>query len=146
MIKQIFLLFLNKRSGAMTDYSQISLLIIDDEEDIREIIKEEFIELGMKVHLAQSGQEALDLVDSLPIGQEVDIIISDFRMPNGDGLFVFQGLKQRGKNSLFFLCTGYSDVTKDQSVKMGINGYIRKPFSPEDLTKNVLELLQKKAA
>ncbi len=108
----------------------LSILVVDDEPEIREIIAEAFEMLGCQTALAANGKEAIAYV----MNNTVDLIVSDIRMPGGDGLFLLKYLR----TVLFLkvpliLVTGYTDLSVDQLKEMGAAAVINKPFSAQRL-------------
>lgn len=114
------------------------ILIVDDEEIIREILKEMLHLEGYKTLEAENGMAALDVLESNP----VDLVISDIRMPKLDGLELLK--KIRHKNPDYppvVLVTGYTDYTESNILMHGAKKIIHKPFTYEAIVKMVNEVL-----
>lgn len=100
------------------------ILVVDDEADIREIV-----EMGLSaaypldVALASSGKHALEIIEQRG---KPEIIISDYRMPNGDGSFLFESLKKLKLDIPFVVCSA-NPLDELQSVFPHVNGYVQKP-------------------
>lgn len=100
------------------------ILVVDDEADIREII-----EMGLSaaypldVELASSGNHALEIIEQRG---KPEIIISDYRMPNGDGAFLFESLKKLKLDIPFIVCSA-NPLDELQSVFPQVHGYAQKP-------------------
>lgn len=114
------------------------LLIVDDEQGIRESLKEYLEFEGYEANVASCGEDALLLVRD----NDFDLIISDIRMPKGDGKFLVQNLKQYKPNCppLIFM-SGFSDLTVEEAYNLGARGIISKPFSPQELLRHIQSLL-----
>ncbi len=110
------------------------ILIVDDEDEIREMLRD-FFELEMfNVVEAKNGKDALELVKSQPF----DCVVSDVRMPGGGGAELAQGiLNLNCKRPPIIFMTGYSDITESTALSLGVVKVIEKPFIPEELIKTV---------
>jgi DNA-binding NtrC family response regulator len=107
-----------------------NLLIVDDDEEIRNLLGEYFQGLGYTVVTADGGREALQKLDSL----EVDCIISDLVMPEMDGLELLKQMREENRNVPFLMNTGYPSVdTAVEAMKAGAYDYISKPLHLEDV-------------
>ena len=106
------------------------ILIVEDDEDIREFLIKDLIEISNNIHQAQDGQEALDILEkTIP-----DVIISDIRMPNVDGIELLQALRDRGKNIPFVILSAYGDKLVTQTaLKLGAFDFVAKPYQREKL-------------
>jgi two-component system response regulator HydG len=93
--------------------------------------------LGYQCLLAESGQEALELLERYP----VDIVIADLKMPGMSGIELLDRAKARDGRVEVVIMTGYASVASAvQAMKLGASDYIVKPFSPEEM-KLVIERL-----
>ncbi len=109
----------------------ISLLIVDDEESVRDSLYNWFIEDGYKVDCAANAKEALTKVES----GNFDIILADIKMPGMDGLEMHRRIKAINKESIVIIMTAFAAVeTAVQALKDGAFDYITKPFDPDDLS------------
>ena len=106
-------------------------LFVDDEPDLLESLSLYFSSAGRVVETASSGNEALKLCEK----NEYDVVITDIRMANGDGLFLLESLKQRNQLSpIVVMMSGFSEVTKDEAVRKGAYDLIPKPLDFRKLT------------
>lgn len=103
------------------------ILVVDDEVDIREIICEDLQSLEAEVFEAANGRIAYDMVRKI----QPDVIISDLRMPGGDGIELLQRVRASRiqPEPLAFLITGFADLTLEQAKAMGAQGVLFKPFN-----------------
>ena len=106
------------------------ILVVDDEPMLREILKD-FLEMGSyKVEEAHNGHEAFKM-----IGQSsFDCVISDVRMPNGDGTELAKNIfNMQGAKPKVFLATGFSDISDEQAKSLGVEKVLHKPFDYNEL-------------
>ena len=113
--------------------SEKVILCVDDEEDILELFRDEFLDLGFKVIEASNGAEAFDLFKT----NEIDCVVSDIRMPGGDGVSLVKNIKGEGSDVPIFLVTGFSDYTTEDLTGLGVNAVIFKPFDLEEVVQMV---------
>jgi signal transduction histidine kinase len=110
------------------------ILVVDDEEDIREALKEYLEELGYEVTVAENGKTAYEAL----LAKDYDLVLMDMFMPEMNGAEVLLKLKEAGKiPSYVVLMTGYAgeDTTTIEALKQEgiIKRVLRKPFSFKDL-------------
>lgn len=105
------------------------VLVVDDEELICDLCKSLFEDEGIEVKTAFSGKDAIEIVK----GEEFDFILSDIRMPKGDGVQFKKELNELGNQTPFLFMTGFSDLTHDQAKELGALGILKKPFDFEEL-------------
>ena len=116
------------------------LLLVDDELVLLKLMSYEFQSSGFEVLTAENGTAAFEIVKE----KKVDIILSDVRMNHGDGIDLLKKVRKRDPvNPPVILLTGYSDVTKNEALKMGAADYLQKPAKFDDLCQKVQETLMK---
>jgi two-component system chemotaxis response regulator CheY len=126
---------------------KISALIIDDSSVMRKIVERSLRQAGVElehVYEASHGVEALSLLQD----HKVDLILCDINMPVMDGLeFVKQVRTVESAKSVpvVMITTEGSEAHVVQALSNGARGYIRKPFTPEQVKEHVLPLLEVKA-
>lgn len=114
----------------MTDHNKLNVLVVDDEKDIREGCERILTRMDLNVLMAKKGEEALQIVDS----ETVDITLLDLKMPGMDGMEVLQKIRQRNKEILVIVITGFATVeTAIEAMKQGAYDFIPKPFEPAQL-------------
>tara|TARA_Y100000589_G_scaffold275793_1_gene270021 strand:- start:6489 stop:6926 length:438 start_codon:yes stop_codon:yes gene_type:complete len=107
----------------------VSLLIVDDEEQIRQMLARHFRLLGYDVHTACDGQDAIDVFESM----KIDIIISDILMPNMKGTDMLRHIKRSSPMTHVIMISGY--VCLDNAMCCMRNGAQTIIFKPlEDMT------------
>lgn len=119
----------------------IRILIVDDEQIVRESLGSWFREEGFTVDIAQSGKEALE---KLTAGTW-DIFLLDIKMPGMDGLELQRKIKEIHPDSSIIIMTAYASVeTAVEAMKQGAYDYITKPFDPENLQLLVRNAVERK--
>lgn len=103
-----------------------TLLIVDDESVLREFLISDFQGLGYKVLGAGSGRDAFEITQK----EAVDLIITDMKMPDGDGLQLLKSVKtlQTKKMPVVFFISGFSDVSVEEAYEIGVSAVFPKPF------------------
>ncbi len=110
---------------------KISILVVDDEESVRDSLYNWFIEDGYHVECAESAKKALLILESM----NFDIILADIKMPGMDGLEMLRRIKALKKESIVIVITAFATVdTAVQALKDGAFDYVTKPFDPDDLS------------
>jgi DNA-binding NtrC family response regulator len=119
--------------------STVNVLVVDDDEDTRELLREVLSEEGYRVMTSGSGEEALE------IGQQevFEVIISDMRLgPNLNGLDVLRAYKAIQPESEVILITAFGSMeTAIEAVKAGAFDYISKPFKIDEVVLQVQRAL-----
>ncbi len=120
----------------MTQLSGKRILIVDDEEDLRELMRLGLEDEGASVIEAGGVDEAWTLVQANP----VDIVVSDMRMPGGNGDVLLERLQSGVIQPLpVVVVTGFSDVDSDRLKKLGARKILSKPFDLGRLVEAVRE-------
>jgi DNA-binding NtrC family response regulator len=110
---------------------KISILIVDDEESVRDSLYNWFIEDGFRVECAENAKQALTILES----DQFDIILADIKMPGMDGLEMLRRIKSIKPDSIVIVMTAFATVdTAVKALKDGAYDYVTKPFDPDDLT------------
>ncbi len=93
---------------------------------------------GCKISIAEDGLEGLEVLDR----SNVDILISDIRMPKMDGITFVKEALSRHRNLTALLITGYSDsLTRRQALEMGVADLILKPFKNVEIIESIRRAL-----
>ena len=110
---------------------KISILIVDDEESVRDSLYNWFIEDGYRVECAENAKRALSMLES----DSFDIVLADIKMPGMDGLEMLRRIKLLKSDSIVIVITAFATVdTAVQALKNGAYDYVTKPFDPDDLS------------
>ena len=116
----------------MTDSKTI--LLVDDEEDLTDILSFYFQEAGFKTFTAQSGNEGFNITTK----EKIDMVISDIQMPNGDGVELLKKIRDFNPNiPSVGLVTGYSKYSEDDIKKLGAAFLMKKPIDMDELVSTV---------
>ncbi len=106
------------------------VLVVDDEENLRLVVRTFLKRDGYEVEVASSGEEALALVESFG----PDVILTDVRMPRMGGLDLLATLKAKGIDSTVIVMSAYGNVDLAlEAIKAGAYDYIQKPFKAEEV-------------
>jgi two-component system chemotaxis response regulator CheY len=121
----------------------LNVLIVDDSAAIRKILLRVLSQTDLpikKVHEASDGSEALKIVAS----NDVSLILSDINMPNVDGIEMLTQLRNTPKwkqLSVIMITTEGSQAKVMEAVQLGAKGYVRKPFTADQIKEKVLACL-----
>jgi two-component system, chemotaxis family, chemotaxis protein CheY len=120
------------------------VLVVDDSAAIRKILQRVLRQTGMAIntiHEAGDGEEALQLLRS----HKVDLVLSDINMPKMDGLELLAALKKSPDwmNVPVVMITTEGGETKvAEAVRLGANGYVRKPFTADQIKEKLAGILE----
>ena len=114
------------------------VLIVDDEPDIIEIVQFAIENEGYETLTASNAKEALAVFDQ----SEVDLIISDVRMPGGDGIELLDGVMERENSKPVIFVTGFSDLSVPEALDRGAAAVFSKPIDTQALIQVINESLQ----
>jgi DNA-binding NtrC family response regulator len=110
---------------------KISILIVDDEDSVRDSLLNWFIEDGYEVEAAENAKKALQLLEQ----RDFNIILVDIKMPGMDGLELQRRIKALNSETIVIIMTAFASVeTAVQALKDGAYDYVTKPFDPDDLS------------
>lgn len=114
--------------------SLLTLLLIDDEKDLLEVLKDCLESEFGKILTANSGQEGLQILRK----EKIDIVITDLSMPNATGLQVIKELRGEGHKAKVILMTGYAEGPELKKAQRELNfSVINKPATPSDILDEV---------
>jgi DNA-binding NtrC family response regulator len=117
-----------------------TILVADDDTDIRDILKDTLNSLGARIITAANGHECLDRVEV----DAPDLILLDIEMPIKNGLQVLQELRQRGSDTTVIMITAYGTVERAvQAMKQGAYDFITKPFDLDHIVFTVEKALER---
>lgn len=117
-----------------------TILIVDDEERIREVVKEYCLMEKYDVIEASDGLEALKMVKN----NDIDLIVLDVMMPKLDGLSAFSKIKEIKKIPTIILSARSEEYDKLVGFELGVDDYVTKPFSPKELMARIKVILKRK--
>jgi DNA-binding NtrC family response regulator len=111
--------------------NEIKILVVDDEEIVRESLSEWFIEDGYQVETAEDAAGALKKINKA----RWDIYFLDIKMPGMDGMELHRRIREIDKEAIVIIITAYAAVdTAVQALKEGAFDYVTKPFDPDSLS------------
>jgi DNA-binding NtrC family response regulator len=117
------------------------VMVVDDEENIRDVLSNYLDSLGYLVETANDGEDALSKFKR----GGFDLIISDLLMPTVDGLELLKKVREEDKDVIFLMITGYPSIeTAVEAIKKGAYDYITKPFHMEDVKIRIERAFEKK--
>ena len=118
-----------------------TILIIEDELHLMELCHRMLIKLGYNVLKAQTGAEAIKIITTFD--GEIDLAILDIMLPDMEGKTIYTALKGARPDTKVIICSGYStDGPVQEILDSGAHAFIQKPFSIEDLSAEINELLK----
>lgn len=121
-----------------------SILFVDDEQQIRELAREFFADLGYGVQTCSNGQEALQLFRKAP--GSYDLVVTDMAMPGMSGKELSREILALRPEMPIVLCTGYSEVINGESAREnGIREFLQKPVSMTQLSACIRNILDEPA-
>ncbi|WP_461204954.1 response regulator transcription factor [Clostridium sp. DL1XJH146] len=120
----------------MTEYN---ILVVDDEEEIREAIEIYLRNEGMKVFKAEDGIEALKILEA----EKIQLILMDIMMPKMDGIRATFKIRESNQIPIIMLSAKSEDTDKILGLNIGADDYITKPFNPLELVARVKSQLRR---
>lgn len=127
----------------MPNVAALKVLIVDDQKSVRQVTRMALEEIGVRhIHEAENGVKAIDTASLQPL----DLIISDYNMPEMDGLGLLRAVRGHpaARRVPFILVTGRGD--KELVVKAaqaGANNYVVKPFTADILREKIEQVIGK---
>jgi len=114
--------------------SRGKILVIDDEDIVRISISRALAPEGYEIKTVKDGSEGMKQLEQ----EEFDLVLTDLKMPNMDGIEVLSNIKNRWPKTDVVIVTGYQTVeTAVKAIKLGAADYIEKPFTPDSLIATV---------
>jgi DNA-binding response OmpR family regulator len=118
----------------MLKTENVTILVVDDEQDLRDIIEDRFRSHGFKVLTAPSGNTAWDLLQK----ESVQIVVTDIRMPDGTGIHLLKNIRARDFDKpRTFVISGFSGFSLDEVYELGADGLFAKPFDTKVLIETI---------
>lgn len=115
------------------------VLIVDDEELIRNVIKDYIVEEGFTCDEADNGSSAIDMA----MEHNYDLIIMDIMMPHMDGYQAVKEIKEIKNIPVIMLSARTEEIDKLQGFSLGIDDYVTKPFSPKELIARIKAVVKR---
>ena len=121
--------------------SMASILVVDDDGHIREVVRFALEKAGHTVLEAANGAAALQIVRDEP----VDVVVLDIIMPELDGIEVCRRIRERSQVPILFLSSRDDELDRVLGLEIGADDYVTKPFSPRELVARVKAMLRRTA-
>ncbi len=121
--------------------SSEKILIVDDDIDLCTLLSEELIEIGYDADFVISADDAINYIinKSTPA-----LILLDLKMPEKDGFYVMQKVKEMGSRSKIIVLTAYADIKSAmKSTKLGAVDFVSKPYDLDELLISIRKVLNK---
>ena len=115
-----------------------SILLVDDDQRLRELLKDYLNEKNFQVFTSEDFDEAREILEFFIF----DLIILDRMMPTGDGINLIQDIKKVSKTPIIMLTAMSENNDKIDGLKTGTDDYLSKPFEPEELFLRINNLLK----
>ena len=115
-----------------------SILIIDDDTRLRELLEDYLIEKKFLVYMCDDFLSAKEIIDYFLF----DLIIIDRMMPSGDGINLIKFIKEKGSTPVIMLTAMSESPNRIEGLKFGADDYLTKPFEPEELYLRINKLLK----
>lgn len=112
----------------------MNILVIDDEVSIADLLRDIFKSINQECTSCYSGNEAIEYLKN----QEYDLIISDVKMPDGDGPSVIKFINENNINCRFYFMTGQSEYSEEELLSFGALKVYRKPLDLDRLTQEMV--------
>src|SRR5689334_9043470 len=117
-----------------------TILVIDDERDIREMIAEALETEGYRIQQAETGARALEILSSQP----VDLVLSDIQLPDMSGIDLAARIKAQQPELPVVMVTALAQADMAiEALKLGASDYVTKPFDLDTLSASIRNILQK---
>ena len=131
-------MILSEKKMTPTEGFMSTVLVIDDEKDLLEIIEMELEMAGFDVVLAGGVVEAKEILSE----QTFDVVLTDYRMPDGTGADILRYLHELKYSTPCFVITGFSDISPEKAYDLGAWGYFNKPTNLKDVSDQLVKSLQ----
>ena len=119
-----------------------TILVVDDDPDIRQVLKDRLESFGYRVLVALGGKECLEVLDK----QGPQMVLLDIEMPGMNGLEVLKEIRRREIDVTVVMITAYGTIERAvQSMKEGAYDFIPKPFEPEHIALTVRKALERES-
>jgi len=113
-----------------------NILIIDDEKDLCQLLGDALSSYDYNVKFVHTKKTALSSLKE----QTPDMVFCDLKLSDGDGMKILSKIKSISPGTIVNIITAYgSDETRDEAKRLGANSFIDKPFSEEDILRNIRE-------
>ena len=119
--------------------SEISILVVDDEKEIADLVEIYLVSDGYKVFKAENAKQGLEILEKEPI----HLVLLDIMMPGMDGLEMCRKIRETNNIPIIMLSARSADLDKILGLGTGADDYVVKPFNPLELTARVKSQLRR---
>jgi two-component system, OmpR family, response regulator ResD len=116
-----------------------SVLVVDDEPIVREVLSRYLARGGFSVHTAEDGLQALERFDA----EHPDLVLLDLMLPQVDGFEVFTRIRSRAPTPVIMLTAKGEETDRVLGLEIGADDYVTKPFSPREVVARVRSVLRR---
>jgi len=117
------------------------IVVVEDDADVLNLCQRILTLEGYQVTVASNGYEAIEAAK----GEPFDLLLTDMMMPGLNGMETYQAIKEFDPDIIGVIITGYASFeTAIEAVKLGFDGFVTKPFTPEELNAAVAKALERK--
>jgi len=116
-----------------------NILVIDDDPQIRSLLKEYLTENGLRVSVASSGAE----MSKVLIDEAVDLVVLDLRLAGEDGMAIARSLRDQSAIPIVMLTGVRDEADRVMGLELGADDYVTKPFSPRELLARIRTVLRR---
>lgn len=117
----------------------ISILVVDDEKEIADLVEIYLVSDGYKVYKANNAEEGLDILEN----NQIHLVLLDIMMPGMDGLQMCKKVRETNNIPIIMLSAKSTDLDKILGLGTGADDYVTKPFNPLELTARVKSQLRR---
>jgi two-component system OmpR family response regulator len=125
--------------GLPEEHMDRTILVVDDDAELRQLLFEYFGERGYDVLLADGGAQMWEQVKNNP----VDLVILDLMLPGEDGLTLCRNLRTQSTTPILMLTARGDEMDRIVGLEMGADDYLHKPFIPRELLARVKNILRR---
>lgn len=116
-----------------------SILVVDDEPAILELVEHHLIQAGLRVLKATTGPAAV----ALALGEQPDLIVLDLLLPDMDGFAVCRAIRRQSGVPILMLTARNDEIDRVCGLELGADDYLSKPFSPRELVARIRAILRR---
>lgn len=127
---------------SLSDFAGRSVLVVDDEPMVREVVSAYLSREGFSVTEVGDGKVAMEHLRS----HHTDLVVLDIMLPGSDGLTVLSALRQQGDTPVILLTARGEESDRVLGLELGADDYVVKPFSPRELAARVRTVLKRTTA
>jgi len=119
--------------------SQQSILVVEDEPSLAEVVSLYLKRAGFQVQTASDGRQAMNILEK----QIPDFVILDLMLPEVDGLSLTRWLRDRSDVPIIMVTARRAEIDRIAGLELGADDYVVKPFSPQELVSRVRAVLRR---